>query len=122
MAAPTLIIALLLIVLGLVGYFGGGRQSVTALIPAFFGLPLAVLGLLALKEHMRKHAMHTAMVVALVGLVGALMRPVSKLARGEALDFTSAPVVSQGLMALLCLVLLVMGVNSFIQARRGRAA
>ena len=43
-----IVIASVLILQGLAGYFGTARVSVTALIPAFFGLPIALAGLLAL--------------------------------------------------------------------------
>jgi hypothetical protein len=52
--------------------------SWTALIPAFFGLPLVILGVLALQEGWRKHAMHAAVVVGLIGFLGgafSLVRP-----------------------------------------------
>ena len=58
MAKITIGLGLVLIALGLGSYFGTGQASVTALIPAFFGLPLLLLGLVALKERMRKNAMH----------------------------------------------------------------
>ena len=50
----------------------GGGISVTALIPAFFGLPLVVLGFLARSESIRRHAMHAAAALALVGWAGAV--------------------------------------------------
>ena len=60
MAKITIGIGFVLIALGVGGYFGTGRESWTALIPAFFGLPLALLGVVALKDHTWKHAMHVA--------------------------------------------------------------
>ncbi len=48
MANVTIGLGIVLLALGLGSYFGSGRTSVTALIPAFFGLPLLVLGWLAL--------------------------------------------------------------------------
>ena len=48
-------------------YTGMDPQKITALIPAFFGIPLIVLGVLARSEKLRMHAMHGA---ALLGLVG----------------------------------------------------
>ncbi len=57
MANVTIGLGIVLLALGLGSYFGTGRTSVTALIPAFFGLPLLALGWLALKENVRKHAM-----------------------------------------------------------------
>ena len=79
----TIIFGPLLILLGAGGYFGTGQTSVTALIPAFFGVPFLLLGLVALKDGLRKHAMHAASLLALLGVIGALGRPVVKLAAGE---------------------------------------
>ena len=42
MAKLTLVFAVLLVALGLIGYIGTGSQYVTALIPAWFGLALGV--------------------------------------------------------------------------------
>ncbi len=106
----------LLILLGVGGYVGTGRDSVTALIPAFFGLPLVALGWAALREAWRMHAMHAAAVLALLGVVGALGRPAGKLFSGE-LE-VNTPLVLQLVMALLCAVFLGLCVKSFIDARR----
>src|SRR4051794_7576716 len=68
----------LLIGLGLWGYLGTGTTSWTALIPAFVGAPLALCGLLALKESLLKHAMHAAAMIGLIGFLGGVGRIVSK--------------------------------------------
>ena len=117
MAKITIGLGCVLIALGLGGYVGTGRASVTALIPAFFGLPLLLLGLVALKERMRKHAMHAAALIALLGLVGSLFRIVKKLIVGEELEVSTA-VTMQLVMAALCAVFVVLCIRSFIQARR----
>lgn len=73
MARLTLVFAAVLIALGLGSYFGlqaADSRSVTALIPAFFGVLFGLLGLLALKEGLRKHAMHVVVVLALVVMGG----------------------------------------------------
>ncbi len=49
----TILTGVVLIMLGLAGYFGTRRESITAMIPAFVGLPLRGLGLLALKPAAR---------------------------------------------------------------------
>ena len=56
-----------LIGLGLGGYFGTGMNSWTALIPAFFGIAIALLGALALKDAYRMHAMHGAVALCIHG-------------------------------------------------------
>src|SRR5438034_230558 len=78
-----MVFGILLIVLGLGGFFGTGAEHGTALIPAYFGTALLILGLLALKDSLRKHAMHVAAMVGLLGVVGALFRR-SRAAAGRA--------------------------------------
>ncbi len=115
----TQLLALFLIALGIAAYFGTGRQSVTALIPTFLGLPMLALGLWGRKESARKMAMHIAAVLALVGLGGTAsgLVKVARLAGGEALERPQAA-IAQALVAVACLVYLVLAIRSFIQARR----
>jgi len=120
----------MLIVLGLGGYFGTGMSSPTALIPAAFGLVLAILGFLALKEHMRKHALHAASILALVGFVMPAYMALPKLptliATGQYIrdnGSNAAPaIVDQLNMATQCAAFLCLCINSFISARRLRRA
>ena len=114
----TLALGLLLILLGAGGYFGPGQTSITALIPAFFGAVFLLLGLVALKEGLRKHAMHAASLLALLGVVGALMRPVKMLSAGK-FEFNVAA-ASQLAMAALCGLFLVLCIKSFVDARLRR--
>jgi hypothetical protein len=121
---PTTTIALgvVLIVLGLAGYFLTGAVSLTALIPAAFGLVIALSGLMARDHRWRKHAMHAAVFVALLGFLGSV-RGVLQI--GSFFDGTAArpaAIVSQTIMALLTLGYIVLAVRSFVQARRRRAA
>lgn len=117
--------------LGLFAYFTqtSDKPSPTALIPAFFGLPILILGLLALKDNLRKHAMHLAAMVGLIGLVGALIMAApkvptllseGKVLRSDGTDATRAIVV-QLIMAGICLVFVALCVKSFIDARRARS-
>lgn len=121
MAKITIIIGILLIALGVGGYFGGGQASMTALIPAFFGLPIALFGAMALKEKLRMHAMHGAVLLGLLGFVGALMSPIMKLIGGKTIELNLATSL-QLVMALICLIFVVLCVRSFIAARKSRDA
>lgn len=112
----TISIGVLLLLLGLGTFLATGQKNVTALIPAFFGLPLTLLGLVGLREGWRKHAMHGA---ALVGLLGALARPIQKTFAGQPPEISTA-FVSQLVMALLCGTLVILAVKSFVDARRPR--
>jgi len=59
---------LILIVLGVASYQLTGRTSLTAMIPAFFGVVLLVCAFVARSsEAARKHAMHAAVAVGLLG-------------------------------------------------------
>ena len=51
MAKTTIIFGVLLVLLGLGSYFGTGRTSLTALIPAGFGLILLIIVPLLLQEY-----------------------------------------------------------------------
>jgi hypothetical protein len=121
---PSLTIALgvALIIVGLAGYVLTGAVSLTALIPAAFGLLIAVAGLIARDPRMRKHAMHAAVLIALIGFLGSV-RGVLQL--GALFDGTAArpaAVVSQTIMAVLTLGYIVMAVRSFVQARANRTS
>jgi hypothetical protein len=117
MAHTTIVFGLLLTGLGLAGYFLAGGVSVTALIPAFFGIVLLILGLLARSEALRKHAMHAAAAVALIGFAGALM----SLLRAPFDTRSPLANFSQVTMALLTAVFVALCVKSFRDARRARA-
>ena len=117
MPTTSIIFGTLLVLLGIAGYGYGmmsDRASITALIPAFFGIVLILLGFLARsKENLRKHLMHAAIVVALLGFIATAARLVPRL--GE-LTFSVA-VVSQIAMALICLLFVILAIKSFADAR-----
>jgi hypothetical protein len=117
MPATTRLFGLILIVLGVASYILTGRTSVTAMIPAFFGAVLVICALVARNESMRKHAMHAAVAVGMVGLLGALARGVPAALNGQA---TRPAVMAQLVMAALLLIYVGLGVRSFIEARRAR--
>ena len=94
--------------------------SPTALIPAGFGLVLIVCGLMALKTSLLKHAMHAAAAVGLVGLLAGAGMGLPKWLAGDAAP--SGAVRLQLWMAGVCLLFVLLCVNSFVQARRRRAA
>lgn len=110
-----------LILVGIAGYVWGmldGKASITALIPALFGLVIALLGAFAKSnENLRKHLMHGALLVALIGFIIPTVRVVSKLSEIK----LSPAVVSQLAMALICLMFVILGIQSFVNARRSGA-
>lgn len=118
MPATTRLVGFLLIVLGIVGYLGTGQTSLTALIPAFFGAVFVLLALAARNESARRHAMHAAVAVGLLGLVATLSRLLPALGTPGALSRPA--VLSQLVMAVLLTYYVGKGVKSFIDARRAR--
>ncbi len=123
MAKITIGLGLVLIVLGLGAYFGTGRESVTALIPAFFGLPLLILGLIARNERRRRIAIPIAIGIGLLGFAGTVrgLMKLPVLLTGGELERPTAVAV-QAAMAIVCLVFVLLCVWSFIKARRASAA
>ena len=97
-----------------------GEISPTALIPAAVGGMLVLCGLAAFNEKVRKHVMHLAAMVGLLGGVGGFMPLVSQYKKTGAFDPTKPSAVSGELMIVICAVFVGMCVNSFIQARKAR--
>jgi uncharacterized membrane protein len=121
MPRVAMLFGVIFIILGLVAYFGISSESITALIPAFLGLPMLILGWVAQNEKYLKHAMHGAAVLALLGFggtVGGLIK-FFRMIGGEQFERSSAITV-QAIMALLCLIFLIFAVRSFIDARRNK--
>lgn len=118
MPAITRNVGLLLIVIGVVSFVASGADSPTALIPAALGLVLVGLALIARRETARRHAMHAAMLLALIGIGGTVMNLVElpQLLAGDA--ERPLAVVASAVTAVTLLVYLVVGIRSFIAARR----
>jgi len=118
MASLALLTGVTLLVVGLGGYFGTGAAHPTALIPAALGALIAGAGLLARNERWRMHAMHVAVLVALVGAVACLLKLVGLLWGPAGRPVATA---SQVLTLVICTGFVVAAVRSFIEARRARA-
>ena len=123
MAKVTVVFAILLIVLGLAGYFGTGAQHATALIPTWFGTALGMFGLLAMSpdEGRRKLFMHISVTVGLIGFIGAAVESVRGYVHaahaGQQPDMIA--LASKLTMTGLLLIYVLLCVRSFIAARRG---
>lgn len=124
MSKLSISIGILLIILGVAFYILTGAASVTALIPAFFGIVFTGLGVLGVKkESMRKHVMHAALLLAILGLggsFGGLINVFGVLGGGE-LERPAAS-YGQAIMALILIFFIISGIRSFIEARKQRAA
>lgn len=73
MPLTTIAFGIALITQGFASYFTSGKASKTALIPTIPGGLLALLGALAYRPASRALAMHGALFVAALGVVGAFM-------------------------------------------------
>ena len=125
MAWPTLICGALLVLIGIVGYGASDVQPPprTALIPAAFGAALLLCGSLAFNPKFRKHAMHVAAMIGLIGAIGGFMPLIRQMTKpGADFDPTKKSAIAGELMILVCVVFVGMCVNSFIQARKARDA
>ncbi|MEM8984079.1 MAG: hypothetical protein AAGC71_13695 [Pseudomonadota bacterium] len=111
----TFLFSAALIALGIATWVAAGQTSATALIPAFFGVPLGIAGAFALREGWRKHAMHVAAAIALIGALGALSRAIPGLGGDGPVRLATW---SQLAMGVALIVYVALCVRSFIQARR----
>jgi hypothetical protein len=119
MANVAVAFGAVLLILGVGGFLGSGMASMTALIPAAFGLLLLILGLIARDARRRRHAMHAAAMVGVLGFFGTVSGLV-KVITGN-LGPRPQAAMAQAAMAALMLVFVVLCVRSFINARRSGA-
>jgi hypothetical protein len=145
MTNNTLFVGLALVILGLYGYFNGISESKkrateattearktdpnaaevppetvskTSLIPAAVGAVfLLCVGAIIWNNNLRKHVMHLAAVVGVVGFLGGFM-PVMR----SGFDWDKIGVKIGLLMSLICAVFVGLCVKSFIDARKAREA
>lgn len=121
MVRLTAVIGGLLVLTGVIGFVVTGAASVTALIPAFVGLLLLLAAFIGSRsEGARRHAMHAALLISLLGALGSLMNVV-KL--GEVFAGTAerpAAIIASTVLLVLTVVHLVLGIRSFVAARRSR--
>lgn len=123
MVKTSFIFSALFILIGLVAWIATGMEQVTALIPAFFGILVFILALVSnLKENLRRHLMHAAMALVLLGLLGSmggLLRLIGFVFTGAELARPAA-VYAQSAFALASIGYLYTGIRSFIEARKNR--
>jgi uncharacterized membrane protein len=112
----TITFGVLLSILGGVLFALAEDKSPTALFPAFFGIALIILGFVARNEKARKHAMHFAAMLGLIGLVGGLVKGITALMAEKRATIWGGSFA----MAALCGAFLVLCIQSFIAARRAR--
>ena len=122
MAMITIVFGDLLFVLGIVAFYVTGSQHYTALIPAVAGMFFNILGIVALNPGRRKHAMHAAAALALIGCLGTVTGVVKTIRRLSGAQVErEAAAYSQAIMCVLCLVFVLLCVRSFMVARANRS-
>ncbi|GAA1550461.1 MULTISPECIES: hypothetical protein [Brevibacterium] len=116
MPRTTIGLGIVLIAVGVIAYVATAFASWTALIPAILGAVILICGLIGLKN--QKLGIHIALVVAILGIFGTAMNvmQVGALIAGEA--ERPAAVITSIITFVLLIVYVVMGVRSFIAARR----
>jgi hypothetical protein len=122
MTRLTTILGALLVATGVVAYVATSTSSVTALIPAFVGGLFLICAALASRPSVHRHGIHAALVVSLIGALGSLMN-VAKV--GELVAGTAerpAAIVTSLILFGLCAVYLIIGIRSFVAARKARVA
>ena len=123
MSRITLYFGAILIGIGIYFFVSTGSSHPTSLIPVWFGLALAVLGLLANSPDAgkRKLYMHIAVTIGLVGFLFPGFMSAKDLIKAHSDNLPlahPAAVHEQLLMAILCFIFVLLCVRSFITARR----
>ena len=147
MTNQTLICALALIVIGAFGYIQGQESArkeydaqveaqksdpaieprlkdvSTALIPAVFGVLLGLCAAVVIvKPALRKHVMHVAAMIGVLGILGGIVPVIMTLNKGEAFDLAKPSIRNGLLMTVICGIFVYFCVQSFIEARNARVA
>ncbi|MBD3418506.1 MAG: hypothetical protein GF398_00160 [Chitinivibrionales bacterium] len=118
----TYLSSALLILLGLIGYFGwqwigADKQSATALVPALVGSLMLCGGLVAIRNNMV--GMHIAVLFAGLGALTGLGRLVPAAIAGK-LQWLGPSAVLISLMTAICLLFAILSIRSFVDARKNR--
>lgn len=124
MAKTTIVLGVLLILLGILGFVSTGSYAPTALIPSVVGLILAILGFLALTNDVKKHAlyMHIAVTIGLLGFLGTGWSIVNYIQMKSGREFPHPVAIEEkAAMAVILLFFVLLCIGSFISARRARA-
>lgn len=119
MVRPTIWFGILLCLFGAGSYLGTGGASLTALIPAFLGLPMVLLGIAA-RRGQNPVPLHLAAGLGLLGLIGTL-GGLSGVASALLLGGKAIPPMSlilQAVMALGCAVFLALYVRNMLLKRQ----
>ncbi len=123
MGKITIVFGILLIALGVGGFIATGSEHKTALIPAYFGAALALLGAIAVaKPSLNMHVMHGAVLVGLIGFLGTVKAIFTVVSGSAETEVARNAAYAKSIMAVLMLVYVALCVRSFIAARKARKA
>lgn len=114
MGKLTLGFGAVLVVIGVTTYFATGGASVTALIPAFIGLPMLVAGFLMTRPGTYSVGLYLAIALALLMALGTL-RGVAGLFGGE----VSAAALVNVVLLLMSAGYLAVAAREILAGRRG---
>jgi asparagine N-glycosylation enzyme membrane subunit Stt3 len=125
MGKLTLVFGLILVVIGISGYYDTGHIHPTALIPAYIGGVVAVCGFLAITEDAKRRMlwMHIAVTVGALGFLFTIpgLIDMIRMAFGTVFPHPVAVMEKAG-TSLVCLIFVAFCVRSFVNARKARAA
>jgi hypothetical protein len=115
----TLALGLALNLVGLAAWLISGPDAhITALIPSFCGGLFILLAILSFKESLRMHVIHAALAVALLLGLYTAYKAVAELLLAD--EGSVIKLFSFETTAVCCLAFVVIGVRSFLHARRLR--
>lgn len=106
-------------ILGIWSYFGTATTSLTALIPALFGLALLLLSLASRQERLRVPALYGVLFVALLGFAGSVgsVPAFVSMVSGSVVERPVAVSV-QVAMTLFCAGLMLFAAKAMLDERR----
>ena len=117
----AIVCGVILEIIGISGYILTGAESITALIPSIFGTILLACGVLSIvAPKTRKHAMHVAALVAVLGFVAVIGRIAGKipaLLSGAPVEPSNLAVSLQLAFAVVCFFFFTACIRSFLLAR-----
>ena len=116
MSKISVIFGIVLILLGLGFFVGTGSEEVTALIPSFLGIAIAICGALAMKPSLRAIFAHIALVLGGLGFLAGLGRGAMSWMKN---GLGPAP-IEQLLMGVICAIYVFLCIQSFRAARKAR--
>ncbi|MFK8111742.1 MAG: hypothetical protein AB8B91_06055 [Rubripirellula sp.] len=119
MARVGIIFGLLLCGLTAAAMIGSPQKMPVQFIPMMLGIPLLFCGVVSLNPHRRKHAMHAAAAVAMLGALAGSIRVLvclSAMLQGAPVNRFGFRVIA--VMSALCIIFVTICVVSFVQTRR----